>query len=167
MPTLAETISPSFRPNATRTSLRLFVLIDALGWEVLKDHPFLDDILPHRQPLRTVLGFSSGAIPTILTGKTPAQTLHWNLFYYDPQGSPFRWLKWFQFLPDFVFEHRITQKVVKELGRRVLGMGPLFECFVSPRLLPWFNWVEKRNIYDQGGISGAPSIFDHLAEQNL
>ena len=135
--------------------------------KLLKEHEFLNDILPYRQPLRTVLGFSSGAIPTILTGKTPAQTLHWNLFYYDPQGSPFRWLKWFQFLPDFVFEHRITQKIVKELGRHVLGMGPLFECFVSPRLLPWFNWVEKKNIYDKGGISGAPSIFDHLAEQGV
>jgi len=150
-----------------KENLRLFVLIDALGWELLKEHEFLNDILPYRQPLRTVLGFSSGAIPTILTGKTPAQTLHWNLFYYDPQGSPFRWLKWFQFLPGFVFEHRITQKLVKELGRRVLGMGPLFECFVSPRLLPWFNWVEKKNIYEKGGISGAPSIFDHLAEQGV
>jgi hypothetical protein len=167
MPTLAETISSNSAKIEQKANLRLFVLIDALGWEVLKEHEFLNDILPHRQPLRTVLGFSSGAIPTILTGKTPAQTLHWNLFYYDPQGSPFSWLKWFQFLPDFVFEHRITQKIVKDLGRHVLGMGPLFECFVSPRLLPWFNWVEKKNIYDKGGISGAPSIFDHLGEQGV
>ena len=167
MNTVADTISPNCEAAKSGQNIRLFVLIDALGWEVLKKHEFLNDILTHRQPLRTVLGFSSGAIPTILTGMPPARTGHWNLFYYDPQGSPFRWLKWFRFLPNFVLEHRVTQKIVKELGRHILGMGPLFECFVSPRLLPWFNWIEKRNIYERGGISGAPSIFDHLAEENV
>lgn len=147
--------------------LRIVVLIDALGWRYVEGSPFLNDVLPHRQPLRTVLGFSSGAIPAILTGVSPSVNGHWNLFYYDPAGSPFRWLRHFQFLPDAVLDHRITRKVMKELGRRVLGMGPLFECCVSPRLLANFNWVEKRNIYDRGGISGAPSIFDQMAEEDV
>ena len=147
--------------------LRIVVLIDALGWRYVEGRPFLNDVLPHRQPLRTVLGFSSGAIPAILTGVSPSVNGHWNLFYYDPAGSPFRWLRHFQFLPDAVLDHRITRKVMKELGRRVLGMGPLFECCVSPRLLANFNWVEKRNIYDRGGISGAPSIFDQMAEEDV
>ncbi len=147
--------------------LHLFVLIDALGWRFLADQEFLSDILTFRTPLRTVLGFSSGAIPTILTGRPPAENGHWNLFYYDPEDSPFRWLRHFSFLPDRVLDHGVTRKLLKELGRRVLGMGPLFECCVSPRLLPWFNWVEKRNIYDRGGISGAPSIFDQLEEKHV
>ena len=147
--------------------LRIVVLIDALGWRYVEGRPFLNDVLPHRQPLRTVLGFSSGAIPAILTGVSPSVNGHWNLFYYDPQGSPFKWLRYLQFLPDAVLDHRITRKVMKELGRRVLGMGPLFECCVSPRLLANFNWVEKRNIYDRGGISGAPSIFDQMAEEDV
>ncbi len=67
----------------------VFTLIDALGWKYLEDSPFLDDLLPYRAPLQTVLGFSSGAIPTILTGVPPAVTGHWNLFYFDPKGSPF------------------------------------------------------------------------------
>src|SRR5438105_7693893 len=46
--------------------IHIFVLIDALGWEFLKNKEFLSGILPYRRPLRTVLGFSSGAIPTIL-----------------------------------------------------------------------------------------------------
>lgn len=147
--------------------LHLFVLIDALGWQFIQGREFLSDWLPYRAPLRTVLGFSSGAIPTILTGLPPAQNGHWNLFYYDPEGSPFRWLRHVSFLPHSVLDHRVTRKVLKELGRHVLGLGPLFECCVSPRLLPWFNWVEKRNIYDCGGISGARSIFDELAEKGI
>jgi predicted AlkP superfamily pyrophosphatase or phosphodiesterase len=145
--------------------IHLFVLIDALGWRFLEGRAFLADLLPYRAPLRTVLGFSSGAIPTILTGLPPARTGHWNLFYYDPEGSPYRWLRAFLFLPDGILEHRVTRKLLKELGRHVLGLGPLFECCVSPRLLPWFNYVEKQNIYDCGAIAAAPSIFDHAKEK--
>src|SRR5208282_6644034 len=145
--------------------LHVFVLIDALGWEIIKDRPFLNDELPFRRPLETVLGYSSGAIPTILTGLPPAQNGHWNLFYYDPQGSPFRWLRHLNFLPNRMLDNRLTRKLLKELGRRMLGLGPLFECCVAPRLLPMFNWVERKNIYAQGGISGANSIFDQLAEK--
>lgn len=142
--------------------LQIFVLIDALGWEIIKDRPFLDDELPFRTPLETVLGYSSGAIPTILTGRYPAQTGHWNLYYYDPVGSPFRWLRWFGLLPERILDNRISRKLIKELGRHVLGMGPLFECGVSPALLQFFNFVEKRNIYAEGGISDSVSIFDLL-----
>ena len=135
-------------------TLSVFVLIDALGWKYLEGREFLADLLPYRHPLHTILGFSSGAIPTMLTGLPPSQHGHWNLFYYDPQGSPFKWLRHLQFLPEAILDSRVCRKIVKELGRRVLGMGPLFECCVSPRLMPYFNWVEKRNIYDQGGIAG-------------
>lgn len=156
----------SGRP-AGKQMVTIFVLIDALGWRYVENQEFLNDILTYRVPLQTILGFSSGAIPTILTGVPPAVTGHWNLFYYDPQGSPFRWLKSMQFLPDAVLNHRVTRKIIKELGRRVLGMGPLFECSVSPRLLPWFNYVEKKNIYDHGGINGSRSIFDQLDQQGI
>jgi hypothetical protein len=145
----------------------VFTLIDALGWKYLEESPFLNDLLPYRAPLQTVLGFSSGAIPTILTGVSPAVTGHWNLFYFDPKGSPFRWLKYFHFLPESVLDNRYSRKIMKELGRRVLGMGPLFECSVSPKFLPWFNYVEKKNIYAQGGITGSASIFDDLGKAGI
>ncbi len=147
--------------------LNMFVLIDALGWKFLEGREFLTDFLPYRTPLRTVLGFSSGAIPTILTGLLPAQNGHWNLFYYDPEGSPFRWLRYFSFLPDRLLNHRVTRKLLKEVGRQLLGMGRNFECSVSPRLLPWFNFVERHNIYGRGGITGAKSIFDQLSERGI
>jgi predicted AlkP superfamily pyrophosphatase or phosphodiesterase len=147
---------------AEQKRVLIVVLIDALGWKYVEDSNFLSDVLTYRQPLRTVLGFSSGAIPAMLTGVPPAENGHWNLFYYDPQGSPFRWFRHFLFLPDWVLEHRVMRKLLKETGKRLLGLGPLFDCSVSPRLIPYFNWVERRNIYDLGGIVGAPSIFDQL-----
>ena len=151
------------RPSA----IRIFVLIDALGWPVVSKMDFLGDLLPYRRPLRTILGYSSGAIPSILTGRVPAEHGHWNLFYYDPVGSPFRWLRPLRALPDRVFDNRVGRRLLREIGRRLLGLGPLFEVAVPPRLLPWLNWIEKRNIYAPGGISGAPSIFDELARSGV
>ena len=147
--------------------LAIFVLIDALGWCYLEGKDFLNDALPYRRGLRTILGFSSGAIPTILTGTSPVEHGHWNLFYYDPKKSPFKWVRYFHFLPERILDSRIARKLIKEIGRRFLGLGPLFECCVSPRLLHYFNWVERRNIYDRRGITGAPSIFDQLAERGI
>jgi hypothetical protein len=165
--TTTTTQAPFAATAKTRTRRHVFVLIDALGWEFVKGRQFLNAELPFRRPLETVLGFSSGAIPTILTGLQPTQTGHWNLFYYDPKNSPFQWLRWFRFLPDRVLDNRVSRKIMKELGRRVLGMGPLFECCVSPALLPLFNWVEKRNIYGEGGIPSSTSIFDLLAKRGI
>jgi len=149
--------------NRTRR-ITLCVLIDALGWKILEDQQFLNDVLVHRQPLETVLGFSSGAIPSLLTGRSPSQHGHWNLFYYDPKKSPFSWLRGLHHFPEKLVNHRVTQKLIKEAGRRLFHMGPQFECYVKPTLMPYFNWVERHCIYEPGGISGAPSIFDKLVD---
>ena len=67
---------------------------------LLEGRSFLEDLLPHRSPLRTVLGYSSGAIPTLLTGRTPARARPLEPPLLDAEGSPFRWLRHLSFLPD-------------------------------------------------------------------
>jgi hypothetical protein len=150
----------------TPSNVHVFVLLDALGWTVIGDRPFLVDLLPYRQPLRTLLGFSSGVIPSILTGLSPAQSGIWNLVYYDPHGSPFRLLRHCP-MPDWLLDNRVGRRLMTELGRRVFGLGRGFECCVPPRLLSWFNWAEKNNIYQAGGLGATPSIFDQLSEARI
>src|SRR5882762_4462423 len=98
------------------TPLSIYVLVDALGWEVVRNRSFLDDVLPDRRWLTTILGYSSGAIPTLLTGRTPSQHGHWNLFYYDPQRSPFRWTRALAPLPSPLVENRVAR--VQRKGER-------------------------------------------------
>lgn len=147
--------------------IQIHVLIDALGWKFIEGRSFLSDVLFYRKPVRTVLGFSSGAIPTILTGLPPSQHNHWNLFYYDPKGSPYRWLRHFRFLPDPILDHRVTRKALKEMGKHLLGLGRNFDCCVRPSLLAYFNFVEKRSIYERGGIVEAQTVFDILAQNGV
>lgn len=132
--------------------LQVVALIDALGWEYIRERQFLNQELPYRTRLQTVLGFSSGAIPTILTGVMPERHGHWNLFYYDPKGAPFWWLKFFNWLPKPLLDNRYGRRLMKELGKRLLGLGPTFECAVAPHLLPYFNFSERRDIYAPKGI---------------
>lgn len=136
------------------------MLIDALGWRITERHGFLRSQLPCRQPLRTTLGYSSGAIPTLLSGLRPDEHGHWNLLYMDPAGSPFRWLR---FVPGAWLRHmdgRWGRRALTEIGRRMLGLGPGFECAVRPELLPWFNWAEKRHLFQPGSLQPATSAFD-------
>jgi hypothetical protein len=146
--------------------LNLFILIDALGWELIRERPFLSEFLPHQQPLRSLLGFSSGIIPAILTGLAPAESGMWNLVYYDPENSPFRWMRKLGPLPK-LFDNRIGRRVLTEVGRRILGMGNNFDVSVPPETLPWFHWAESRNIYARGGIPGHQSIFDNLHDRGV
>jgi hypothetical protein len=95
--------------------VNVFVLIDALGWELVAQRPFLAQYLPHQQEVRTLLGYSSGIIPSILTGQTPAENGVWNLVYYDPARSPFRHMKHLGTLPGRLLDNRY--------GRRARSRG--------------------------------------------
>jgi hypothetical protein len=144
----------------------LVVLIDALGWSYLKDRDFLPDILKYRAEVRTVLGFSCGAIPTLLSGLSPAQSGHWNLFYYSPEKSPFRWLRLFSPLPSWLLNNRVVRRGVRFISQHISRFGGYFQIYGVPtELLPYFDICEKRDIYKPGGVPS--SIFDQLEEASI
>lgn len=146
----------------------VFILVDALGWELVRDRPFLADELPYRRPLETVFGFSSGAIPSILTGLLPEQHGHWNLFLYSPETSPFRWTRPLTRLPSRWINHRAIRKAVALIGRRLSGSNGYFSIYGIPvELLGFFDICEKDNIYKAGGLQPNLSIFDRLRKENV
>jgi len=61
--------------------VKVFVFVDALGWEQVEKYDFLKDLLPHRRKIEMQFGYSCTAIPTILTGKRPDE--HGHLAFYD------------------------------------------------------------------------------------
>jgi hypothetical protein len=141
----------------------IFILIDALGWSYLKDSSFLADLLPYRTSVQTILGFSSGAIPVLLSGRPPKDSGHWNLFYYDPKHSPFRWIRWVSFLPKSLLNNRIVRRGVREVTHLLNKFGGYFQIYGVPvELLPYFDICEKKDIYRPGGLPG--SLFDRLEQ---
>jgi len=148
------------------TNIGLVVLIDALGWSYLKDRDFLPDVLKFRREVRTVLGFSCGAIPTILSGLSPAESGHWNLFYFSPEKSPFRWVRLLSPLPKRLQNNRLVRRCVRLISQRLSQFGGYFQIYGVPtELLPFFDICEKKDIYKPGGVPG--SIFDELTAAKI
>jgi len=144
------------------SSLSIYVLVDALGWEIVRERPFLDDILVDRRWLVTVLGYSSGAIPTLLSGRLPQEHGHWNCFYHAPEASPFRWMQSLGGLPRPLVENRVSRRVLKSAARHLSGYSGYFSLYDYPvKHLPHFDLTEKRDIYQPGGLD-CPSIFDAM-----
>ncbi|HEY7509112.1 MAG TPA: alkaline phosphatase family protein [Vicinamibacteria bacterium] len=149
-----------------RDGASIFVLMDGLGWEVLRERPFLDDLLPDRHPVETILGYSSGAIPTLLTGVTPAVHGHWNLFYRSPRTSPFRWTGPLGRLPRALRENRVVRRGVAEVSRRLSGYTGYFAIYNLPvDRMRFYDICETTDIYRPGGIADAPSLFDRMEAQ--
>ncbi len=149
-------------------SIVIAILVDALGWHLVKKHQFLTDIAPYRCGTRTVLGFSSSAIPTVLTGKHGNEINLWNTIYYSPATSPFKWLKWLLWLPKPLLENRYSRFVIRKFSRILSGYSGYFSDFNIPvQFLPKFDLCEKRKIYAPGGIDGNCSIFDDLHKFNF
>jgi hypothetical protein len=134
---------------------------------VLRGRPFLDDLLVERRWLATILGYSSGAIPTLLSGMTPSQHGHWNLFYRDPARSPFRWTRPLGGLPRPLVENRVSRRALKMVARRVSGYRGYFSLYDYPVAhLAEFDLTEKRDIYQPGGLDRR-SIFDDMTEAGI
>jgi len=140
----------------------IYILIDALGWEYIKNRDFLMDILPYRRKLSTLLGFSCAAIPSILSGQYPDEHGQWNLFCHSPSTSPFRWTKWLPFFGNGFIE-RAMRKLIEETSKKVINSDGYFETYLVPLdLLHLFDISERNNIYKEKGLNNVPSIFDWM-----
>lgn len=149
--------------------LALHVFIDAYGWEVLQRQPLLADLLPHRQPLGTIFGYSSTCIPTILTGVLPREHGHFSCFRYDPEHSPFQACRWLDLLPRSLTRRgRVRHRISKLLGRWYRYDG-YFQIYNMPfRWLPLFDYSEKRDLYRPGGVlGGQPTVFDRYRQLGI
>jgi hypothetical protein len=143
-----------------KKSISIFILMDALGWTYVKDSDFLKDEALVKMPVKSILGFSSAAIPSILTGKMPEEHGFWSLFLRDENGSPFSWSRSvgtiLRLMPG-----RVARKAVEEVSKRYHGYTGYFETYLIPlEELPSYDISERRSIYAPGGLEPTKSIFD-------
>ncbi len=148
--------------------LPLFVFIDACGWEIIKDDPFVHDVAPHRRPLRSVFGYSSACVPSILSGRYPQEHRNWSYFVYDPKHSPFRSLKFLQWLPSALTGRRRVRRWLSKLVKFKLKFKGYFDLYNVPfRHLSLFDFTEKKSPLQPGGMNRGANIFDFLQERGI
>ncbi len=151
-----------------KDELSLFIMVDACGWEIVKDRPFLKDLAPHRRKLESVFGYSSTCVPSILSGRWPDEHLNWCYFVYDPEQSPFRPLRWLRWLPEAVTSRRIFRRLLTKMVRVKLGFRGYFDLYNIPfRYIHLFDFTEKKSPLKPKGMNRGPNIFDLLEERKV
>ena len=143
--------------------ISIVAFIDALGWEVLKGRPFMEERLPVRRKLRSVFGFSSACIPSILTGLVPRDHRHWSFFYYSPETSPFKLLRLLGMLPRSLVDRGRVRNLISKLIKRLYSYTGYFQLYNIPfEHIDKFDYCEKSDLFVPGGMNRGENIFDHL-----
>jgi predicted AlkP superfamily pyrophosphatase or phosphodiesterase len=147
-------------------SLSLFIMVDACGWEIVKNDPFLHRIAPHRTKLESVFGYSSTCVPSIVSGRWPDEHRNWCYFVHDPVQSPFRFLKWLRWLPKALTSRRIVRRALTRLVKAKLGFKGYFDLYNIPfQHIDQFDFTEKKSPLQAGGMNCGSNIFDTLKEK--
>jgi hypothetical protein len=147
---------------------RLAVLfVDALGWELAARAPGLAAELTHRRRLETILGFSSGALPTIFTGRLPNEHGRWLMYRRAGNaGTPFRGFRWLGLLPPRLRRSwKLSVLLTRLVARR--GVRGYFSLYQVPReLLEEFDLAERDDIFVPGGLPG-DSLWDAVERSGI
>ena len=148
--------------------LPLFVFIDACGWEIIKEDPFLRDVAPQRRRLTSVFGYSSACVPSILSGRWPVEHRNWCYFVYDPAHSPFKFLRPLRWLPSAITGRRLFRRWLSRFIKTRLGFRGYFDLYNLPfEHLSFFDFSEKKSPLHPGGLNQGPNLFDFLQERRI
>jgi len=148
--------------------LPLFIFIDACGWEIVKDTPFLRSMAPVRKRLTSVFGYSSACVPSILSGKWPKDHRNWCYFVYNPPNSPFRFLRPLGWLPSAGTSRRIFRRLLSRFIKARLNFRGYFDLYNIPfKHISMFDFSEKKNPLQPGGMNRGRNIFDYLQENRI
>ncbi len=148
--------------------LSLFIMVDACGWEIVKNHPFLEKVAPHRRKLESVFGYSSTCVPSILSGRWPDEHHNWCYFVYNPAESPFRSLRWLRWLPTAVTGRRIFRRWLTKFVKVQLKFRGYFDLYNIPfKYIHLFDFTEKKSPLKPKGMNRGRNIFDLLEEKKV
>lgn len=152
----------------------VYMFIDALGYEIAQEYGFLKNILVHREKVKMQFGYSSTAIPTILSGKYPREHGHFSFFYYDPKNSPFKAFKYVKYFfgaglsPKCILNRGRVRHLISKLTAKIMGYTGYFQLYNVPYdRLPLFDYCEKSDIFAAGGLAPVKNLRDILSESKL
>jgi len=144
----------------------IVLVVDALGWRLACAAQGFAKSLPHRRRIETILGFSSGALPTLFTGCMPAEHGRWLMYRRARRGAPFAGFQWTRALPPRVQNSETLRRLLSRVvGSR--GVRGYFHLYDVPRwMLPEFDLAERGDIFSAGGLP-VDSFWDALERRGL
>lgn len=141
--------------------LVLILLVDALGWEQAGDPAFVPVLDAPRAPIRSVLGYSSANLPTIMSGRLPREHGHFAMYRRAGRNGVFAGMKPALSLVSRLTDRqwRISNWLARWLrGRGVTGYFSLYEIPLS--VLAEFDLCQRKDIYAPGAFDGMSGLAD-------
>ena len=155
-------------------SIPIYLFMDAMGWEIVQNYHFLESELPFRYPVQMQFGYSSTAIPTILTGKYPREHNHFSFYYYDPEHSPFKIFRYLKFFfgaglhPHCLLNRGRVRGYISRFFAKWKGYTGYFQLYSVPYdKLPFFDYCEKEDIFAPRGLAPLENLHDILLKSGL
>jgi hypothetical protein len=150
-------------PSSKAQQVLLLFFIDGLSFDLASDVSLLADELRTSEPVRTVLGYSVAAQPTVLTGKSPQEHGGLCMYYRSGDSSIFWWLPWIWRLERLSGLQVLTRRRIEEWTRRLYGITGYFSTYELPlELLPELQLFERQSFYLPGAIPGCTTLIDWL-----
>jgi len=153
---------------------QLILLIDALGYDSIMSGkmPQLYEIFQKGtfRPVKTLLGFSNGIIPSIFSGKYPFEHNIWALYKISPKTSPF---KKFNLFPSFIFDKTLLTRyfankmIFKQCKRHDLVPHFLESVNIPLTIMKYFDISMKKNIIEPNSMGTTPTLFDLLRRRKI
>jgi hypothetical protein len=144
------------------------MFVDACGWGVVEPRPWFLPALTHRQKATSLFGFSSACVPAILSGRRPDENDHWSSFFLSPSTSPFKALRALRVLPKSLFDRGRVRRYLSKAIAKVYGITGYFQIYNLPfEALPLFDYAERKDIFQPGGINRGTSIFDEVKARGI
>ena len=150
--------------------VEIFLFIDALGWELVSKTAFMADLLPYRREIDMQFGYSSTAIPTILSGRTPAEHGHLGLFRFAPGTSPFRRLGKLAPLlrPKSFWNRGRVRHQLSKLIKKLYGFTGYFQLYLMPfEKLPLMEYCEPDDLFAPHGMGDIANLRDLLIAKQV
>ena len=151
-------------------TIEIFLFIDALGWKIVNDHNFITELLPYRKKITMQFGYSSSAIPTILSGKTPAEHGHLGLFRFAPDKSPFKLLSALSWLfkPASLWNRGRVRHHLSKILKKIYGFTGYFQLYRMPIWkLKYVDYCEKKNLFVACGMENIANLHDTLSAMQI
>jgi predicted AlkP superfamily pyrophosphatase or phosphodiesterase len=148
------------------SKIDIFIFVDALGYEILNLHPTFLKSFKHRKPVEMQFGYSSTALPTILTGERPDKHNHFSFFYYDPCSSPFKkslTISLCKLLPEKIQYWWRFRIYLSKLMKKLLGYSGYFQLYnINLKDVGVINYCEKEDIFSNNAFKGIDNLKDIL-----
>ena len=148
----------------------LVVFVDAFGPQQLAR--FGDELstLAHRRPLEGVIGFSSGALASVLTGAPPAAHGRMCLFTARSGDAPsiLQPMRWLGLLPRVVHERGKVRSVAARVLKKTAGLtGYVALHRVPPEEFHWLDLPERDDLFQTDDVGGTRTFLADAREAGL